>query len=80
MRLLAVIEYSNGYGVKCLNPYSTGNEVVGWVQCTKPTGETYGLNPYSTGNEVVGPLQKSIKPTLKCLNPYSTGNEVVGVS
>ena len=36
-----------------LNPYSTGNEVVGRVNI--PILNTLlGLNPYSTGNEVVG--------------------------
>ena len=36
----------------CLNPYSTGNEVVAKV--AKQIAEANpGLNPYSTGNEVV---------------------------
>ncbi len=37
-----------------LNPYSTGNEVVGPSQFGKFTKNGKGLNPYSTGNEVVG--------------------------
>ena len=47
-----------------LNPYSTGNEVVGkrWKnpprKFTKPS-----LNPYSTGNEVVG---------VQCTKPDGT--------
>ena len=37
----------------CLNPYSTGNEVVGNAKSSK-NSFTASLNPYSTGNEVVG--------------------------
>ena len=36
-----------------LNPYSTGNEVVGNYKIGKRK-KPYSLNPYSTGNEVVG--------------------------
>ena len=61
MRLLELEADGVQLNVNCLNPYSTGNEVVGivkngWVQCTKPS-----LNPYSTGNEVVGGVLNNIK-------------------
>ena len=36
----------------CLNPYSTGNEVVGNRMRPVPCSAV-SLNPYSTGNEVV---------------------------
>ena len=36
-----------------LNPYSTGNEVVGRA-FLKKRQPSHRLNPYSTGNEVVG--------------------------
>ena len=38
---------------QCLNPYSTGNEVVGKKKQESVFGHKC-LNPYSTGNEVVG--------------------------
>ncbi len=54
MRLLAVADCSSKKNYRrSLNPYSTGNEVVGetkkWANLVN-----FGLNPYSTGNEVVG--------------------------
>ena len=42
-------------GESCLNPYSTGNEVVGGLIISSLISDLKsGLNPYSTGNEVVG--------------------------
>ncbi len=38
----------------CLNPYSTGNEVVGNFYTKSKSLKDNCLNPYSTGNEVVG--------------------------
>ncbi len=63
----------------CLNPYSTGNEVVGTSSTCSRTHRR-SLNPYSTGNEVVGIPAAFISLIfeINCLNPYSTGNEVVG--
>ena len=60
-----------------LNPYSTGNEVVGRRGKEEKTSKLR-LNPYSTGNEVVGRKKSAADEETKCLNPYSTGNEVVG--
>ena len=53
MRLLDLIAYVLTDDRPCLNPYSTGNEVVGTTK-TFFEGALVGLNPYSTGNEVVG--------------------------
>ncbi len=61
-----------------LNPYSTGNEVVG-LHGRPQKPKKRSLNPYSTGNEVVGNRDKPLLYScLGGLNPYSTGNEVVG--
>ena len=54
MRLLETLNRKkNGKFKFCLNPYSTGNEVVGNGKF-KFWGFFESLNPYSTGNEVVG--------------------------
>ena len=55
MRLLA-FEYcplKSGHQTR-LNPYSTGNEVVGYFYISYSCRWDNRLNPYSTGNEVVG--------------------------
>ena len=81
MRLLAAdIELLASVAPESLNPYSTGNEVVGStsVEVVEPISQ--GLNPYSTGNEVVGILFMSLCLIITSLNPYSTGNEVVGAA
>ena len=49
----------------CLNPYSTGNEVVGQGRRGKEE-KTSSLNPYSTGNEVVGDYLSHVQNSI-CL-------------
>ena len=53
MRLLGAQTICSTAFAVCLNPYSTGNEVVGFSENDK-LRYSQGLNPYSTGNEVVG--------------------------
>ena len=81
MRLLGRVSTTRESLSNCLNPYSTGNEVVGCSEEHNIIIHSSGLNPYSTGNEVVGIIyQERTYYYYQCLNPYSTGNEVVGIT